>query len=178
MLTDETRRRIAAAWGHEPFNQYAATETGGLAAECEEHEGMHLFEDLVIFEVVDAQNRPVPPGTYGDKLLLTVLFNRTQPLIRYELSDSIRLAVGPCSCGRSFVLVDGIQGRREDILRLPRANGNEVLVHPLVFHGILDSLPTSGWQVVQLDRDGTLGRVAVREPRNDGLRSTDPWRGF
>jgi phenylacetate-coenzyme A ligase PaaK-like adenylate-forming protein len=92
MLTQETRRRTVQAWGERIFNQYAATECGSLAAECEHHRGMHLMEDLVIFEVVDQSNRPVPPGAYGDKLLITMLGSRTQPLIRYELDDSVRLA--------------------------------------------------------------------------------------
>src|SRR3989442_1104391 len=86
VLTEETRRRIVQAWGERLFNQYAATESGSLAAEYDHPRGMHLMEDLVIFEVVDKDNHPVPPGVYGDKLLITVLFNQTQPLIRYELS--------------------------------------------------------------------------------------------
>ena len=52
---------------------------------------MHLFEDLVITEVVDADNQPVPPGEYGAKVLVTVLFSRTLPLIRYEMSDSLQV---------------------------------------------------------------------------------------
>ena len=148
VLTAATRRLIAAAWGQEPFDQYATTETGGLAAECERHAGLHLFGDLVIVEVVDRQNRPVRPGVYGDKALVSVLFSRTQPLIRYELSDSLRLAASPCACGRPFALVEGIQGRAEDTLHLP-AVGGEVAVHPLVFHRLLDALPSSGWQVIQ-----------------------------
>ena len=149
VLTDETRRRIEAAWGHLPFNQYAATETGGLAAETIAHQGMDLFEDHVIFEVVDDHNQPVPPGTFGDKLLITVLFNRTQPLIRYELSDSIQLAAEPIVGGHPFTRIESVQGRTEDTLRFPAVSGGQVAVHPLTFHRILDTVPASGWQVVQ-----------------------------
>lgn len=150
LLTDETRRRIEAAWGERLFNQYAATEGGGMAAECERHTGLHLFEDRIIFEVVDRENRPVPPGTFGDKLLVTVLGSRTLPLIRYELSDSVRSAVAPCPCGRPYALVDAIGGRAEEVLRFPAVAGGEVAVHPLTsFHRILDTLPTGGWQVIQ-----------------------------
>ncbi len=131
------------------FNQYAATECGSLAAECEHHRGMHLMEDLMIFEVVDQDNRPVPPGVYGDKLLITVLGSRTQPLIRYELSDSVRLWPDPCPSGHSFRLVDDIQGRVEDVLSFPGVAGGVVNVHPLVFSRIMDTLPVSGWQVIQ-----------------------------
>ena len=107
------------------------------------------MEDLVIVEVVDRNNRPVPLGVYGDKLLITVLGSRTQPLIRYELSDSVRLATEPCPSGHPFALIDDIQGRVEDVLSFPGAAGGVVNVHPLVFSRIMDILPVSGWQVVQ-----------------------------
>jgi phenylacetate-CoA ligase len=150
VLTDETRRRIEAAWGHPPFDGYGATEAGGwLAAETSDHTGLYLYEDNLIFEVVDEQYRPVPPGVYGDKVLITVLTSRTQPLIRYELSDSVRLAADTDSGNLPFARIDGIQGRTEDLLRLPGVSGGEVAVHPITFHHVLDSLPVSGWQVVQ-----------------------------
>jgi len=149
VLTEDTRRRVQAAWRHLPFNQYAATETGGLAAECVQDHRLHLFEDLVIVETVDEHNHPVPSGMYGDKLLISVLFNRTQPLIRYELSDSVLISGETCACGRPFAVVGGIQGRIEDVLRLPGAYGGEVDVHPVTFHRIMDAARVSGWQVVQ-----------------------------
>jgi putative adenylate-forming enzyme len=149
VLTQETRRRIVQAWGERLFNQYAATESGSLAAECDHHRGMHLMEDLVIFEVVDRNNHHVPPGVYGDKLLITVLGNRTQPLIRYELDDSVRLSPDPCPSGHPFALIDDIQGRVEDVLSFPGVAGRVMNVHPLVFSRIMDTLPVSGWQVIQ-----------------------------
>lgn len=154
VLTDETRRRIETAWGHSPFNAYGATEGGaGLAAETSDHDGMYVYEDNVIFEVVDEKYRAVPPGVYGDKVLITTLFSRTQPLIRYELSDSVRLATEPSRLHLPFVRIDGIQGRTEDILHLPSTASGEVAVHPITFHHVLDSLAVSGWQVVQ-EEDG------------------------
>lgn len=124
VLRDRARRQDGAAWSKKPFDVYAATETAGIASECELHRGMHLFEDLVITEVVDENNRPVPPGEYGEKVLVTVLFSRTLPLIRYEMSDSVRPAASPyCPCGRPFVLIDGVQGRVEDVLRFPATSG-------------------------------------------------------
>ncbi len=153
VLTDETRRRIEAAWGHPPFNQYASTEIGGMAAETTEHQGLYLYEDNAIIEVVDEHYRPVPTGHYGDKLLLTGLFNHTQPLIRYELSDSVRLAGKAGGSRLPFARLDGIQGRTEDILHLPAKAGGDVAVHPLTFHRVMDAVPASGWQVVQ-EADG------------------------
>lgn len=149
VLTDETRRRVKAAWGDEPFNQYGATETADIAAEYKKCRHMHLFEDLVIIEVVDEQYRPVPPGTYGAKLLVTTLFSRTQPLIRYEMNDSIRLGTETCSSGLPFAILESVQGRVEDELILPAKSGGRVAIQPLVFNRVMDILPVSGWQIVQ-----------------------------
>ncbi len=162
VLTDETRRRVEDAWGKILFNEYAATESGGLAAERNDHRGLYLFEDLVIFEIVDEQNRPVPPGVFGDKVLLTALFNQTQPLIRYELHDSVRLASEPYSLDFPFALIDGIQGRSEDTLYFSGVKGGEVAVHPNVFHHVMDTIPTNGWQIVQDTNGLTLLLSNVR----------------
>jgi phenylacetate-CoA ligase len=158
VLTPELRQRVEAVWGQGIlFDQYGATEAGTFAVECATHRGLHLFEDLVIFEVVDEQNRPVAPGTYGDKVLLTVLFNYTQPLIRYELTDRVRISADGCPCGCAFTLIDDIQGRLEEVLRFPAPGGRTVAIHPMVFYRLLDATPVAGWQVVQ-----EPGRLSLR----------------
>lgn len=149
VLTDGMRRSIQTAWGGRVFNLYGSTEGACLAMECEQHRGMHLYEDLVIIEVVDNENRPVPPGIYGDKLLITVLFSRTLPLIRYEVSDRVRLAPEPCPCGRPFAVIDSIEGRQEQVLSFPALDGGQREVNPIVFYRVLDLIPCTGWQVVQ-----------------------------
>jgi phenylacetate-CoA ligase len=164
VFTEQARRRVEKAWGKKPFEVYAATEPAGIASECEQHRGMHLFEDLVITEVVDEINMPVPPGVYGHKVLVTVLFSRTMPLIRYERSDSVRLATSPrCPCGRPFALIDGIQGREEDVLRFPATSGGQVSVQPIIFHRVMDTVPAGGWQVVQGPEGLTVLLSGVRE---------------
>jgi phenylacetate-CoA ligase len=147
VFTAEARALATRAWGRAPFEVYAATETGGIAAECDQHAGLHLFEDLVIPESVDADNRPVPDGVTGDKLLVTVLSSRTLPLIRYEMTDRVRISTRTCACGRPFRLVDGIEGRTDDVLHLPSPTNGLVAVHPVVFHHALDTLGIDGWQV-------------------------------
>ena len=149
VLTPDTRERIRAAFGVAATNVYAATETAGIASECRLGH-LHRYEDLVIAEVVDDDNQPVAEGEYGAKTLVTVLFSRSQPLIRYALSD--RIAAAPGMPGDlPFSLLAGIQGRQEDVLSL-----GGVTVHPNVFHGALERLPVAGWQVVD---EG--GRVRV-----------------
>jgi phenylacetate-CoA ligase len=159
-LTEETRQRLADAWQVQPFNIYAATECGALAAECSFHQGLHLFEDLVILEIVDDKNQPVPPGTYGARALLTTLFRRVQPLIRYELSDSICRSVQElCACGRPYSLLKGIQGRSADLLSFSTPSGEQVMVNPHVLSQIMDSVSAREWQIVQL-REGL--RILLR----------------
>jgi putative adenylate-forming enzyme len=148
VVTADRRRRMEAAWGPVVSEQYAATEAGGIAAECERHSGLHIGEDRMILEVVDEANQPVPAGTPGAKVLLTVLFNHTQPLIRYELADMVTIAPTPCSCGRPFRLITQIQGRSADLIRLRGATGGAVTVHPIVFERVFDRLPVDGWRII------------------------------
>jgi putative adenylate-forming enzyme len=155
VLTEETRRLIKSIWRDDPFNQYGATETADIAAEYQTCRHMHLFEDLVIAEVVDDNYQPVPQGTYGAKLLITTLFSRTQPLIRYELHDSVRLSMESCSSGLPFAILESIRGRIEDTLYVPAKSGGRVAIQSLVFNRIMDILPLSGWQVTQ-NADDTL----------------------
>ena len=149
VLTKETRHRAVSAWGDVLFDMYGTTDCGGIAGECNQHRGMHLQEDLAIIEVVDSDNRPVPTGEYGDKVLVTVFGSHTQPLIRYELDDSLRLLPDRCPCGRPFKLIGDVQGRVHEVLVFPGMAGGTVKVHPIIFHNIMDTLPVRGWQVVQ-----------------------------
>jgi phenylacetate-coenzyme A ligase PaaK-like adenylate-forming protein len=175
VLTTETRALVARAWLVAPFNVYAATETGGIAAECSHHHGLHLFEDLVIPEVVDDAYQPVPPGQTGSRLLVTVLSGRTLPLIRYEMTDRVRLAPEASSCGLPFQRLESIEGRTDDARVLPADGGGQVQIHPVLFHQILDLLDAGGWQVRQerqrlrvlvaapawgFDEDGTVRAIA------------------
>jgi phenylacetate-CoA ligase len=166
VLTSQTKNLVKEAWGDEPYNQYAATETAGIAAEHKPCRRMHFFEDLVLIEVVDDKYRPVPHGEYGSKLLVTTLFSRTQPLIRYELNDSIRMSTEPHNCGLPFAVLESIQGRVEDSLTLPAFSGGSVLIRPLVINRIMDIAPVSGWQINQ---QADKGLVVLLAGARDGL---------
>ena len=170
VLTEETRHLVKSAWGDEPFNQYGATETADIAAEYSTCRHMHLFEDLVIGEVVDENYRPVPAGSYGSKLLVTTLFSRTQPLIRYELNDRVRLSTESCSSDLPFAVLESIQGRVEETLSFPAKSGGRVAVQSLFFNRIMDILPVSGWQVIQ-NADDTL--TVLLSGAHDDLREDD-----
>src|SRR6185369_10202106 len=87
---------------------------------------------------------------------VTVLFRRTQPLIRYEISDRAVFAGKGCDCGLSWRVLERVEGRDEEMLRLPAAGGGTREVHPVIFEGILDNLPVAGWQVTSSGNDVTV----------------------
>jgi phenylacetate-coenzyme A ligase PaaK-like adenylate-forming protein len=160
VVTDETGRRVEAAWGSEPFNVYAATEAPGIASGSPERVGMHVWEESVVVEVVDDEGRPVPPGVPGDKVLLTSLVSRVQPLIRYELSDSVVVADGPDPSGRPFLRLARVDGRSDDILAFPAAEGGTVEVHPHQMRAPFSTLVAIRQYQIVHARDGVL-RVRI-----------------
>ena len=170
VLTSQTKRQVKEAWGHEPYNQYASTETASVASEHKSCRHMHFYEDLLITEVVDEQYRPVPAGEYGAKILVTTLFSRTQPLIRYELNDSVRVSPEVHTCGLPFAVLESVQGRVEDSLSLPALSGGEILIRPLVINRIMDIAPVSGWQINQ---QADQGLVVLLNGTRNGM--TDDW---
>jgi phenylacetate-CoA ligase len=109
---------------------------------------------------VDERGRAVPAGEPGARLLLTVLDRRTQPLVRYEISDALRERPGPCACGRPFRRVEAIEGRAEDTLVLGGA-----AIPPKLWHDTLERLPVRGWQVLQRADDALqVLLVGLRDP--------------
>ncbi len=171
VLPAETRRRVLEAWGIRVFETYGATEYAPIAAECA-FGNKHLFEDRAIVEVVDEAGRLLPPGERGDRILVTVLDRRTQPLIRYEISDMVRERPGTCECGRSFRMIESIEGRVEDVLVFAaRSDDAPVSIHPNLVHGILETVPAAGWQVVHDDAGVTIALVGAVDPAQaDALR--------
>jgi phenylacetate-coenzyme A ligase PaaK-like adenylate-forming protein len=141
VLSDETRQRAEDAWGIPVKNAYASTEAGMMATDSPDLCGLHVWEDTLILEVVDENNRPVPPGVPGYRVLVTNLWNRVQPLIRYELADSVTLAEGPNPSGRPFTRIERIDGRSDDILSLPGLAGGTVAVHPIHLRAPFVRLP-------------------------------------
>jgi phenylacetate-coenzyme A ligase PaaK-like adenylate-forming protein len=119
--TADMRRRMGQAWGLEPLDFYGTTEALVVAAGRGGQAGMDILEDLVVVEVVDQRDRPVPPGVPGHKVLLTSLVNRVQPLLRYELTDSVTLAGGPNPLGLPYARIAAVDGRSDDVVTLPAA---------------------------------------------------------
>ena len=152
VLTGSDRAAVRAAFGVEPYNYYCSTEVPYFAWECDAHDGLHVNADHVLLESVDARNRPVPPGTLGDKVLVTNLSNRAMPLIRYEMSDQVEWAAAPCPCGCRLPRIRTVAGRVEHLLTLPGTSEARVgLIEEWVddIVGRLDSV--ARYQVIQED---------------------------
>jgi len=131
-LLPEMRHRIETVWSAKAMNGYFTSE-GTTASDCGADLGMHLSDDVCVFEPVDMNGRPVGPGERAAKLYVTPLFNLAQPLIRYELTDEVTLRDGVCACGSAMRRIDDIGGRSDDIFTYPGG----VTVHPMTFRSPL-----------------------------------------
>jgi len=167
--TEDMERKIREAWGVIPFNNYGMTEAGIVfGTDCSFHHGIHVFEDLFIVEVVDECNRAVPDGSPANKLLITNLFNYTQPLIRYVVSDMITISPEMCPCGRPLRLIAKMEGRSDDIVYLKDLRGRDIPIHPIHFSSIMGVFrEIKEYQVVH-EEDGLHINIVLREKTSEG----------
>lgn len=161
VLTNEARRTLANAFGAPVTTTYASTECFWMGGECMHTGELHVPDDSVIVEVVDATGQPAAPGERGE-VVVTALHSLAQPLIRYRIGDlavrgSGRLSgEAGCGCGAPWSTLGTVEGRRLDYLTLPR--GNRVHAYELLLP-IRDGAPfVQRFQIVQ----DAPGAVRVR----------------
>lgn len=139
--TDETRRKIEAAYGIDVYNSYGLSEMNGpgVAFECEAKQGMHVWEDNFLMEIVDPKNgEPLTDGERGE-LVLTSLCREAMPILRYRTRDITSIISVPCSCGRTHRRINRITGRADDMLIVRGAN-----IYPQQIEGVLMRIPAVG----------------------------------
>ena len=168
-VTAGTRRRVRDAWGIEMFDFYGLTETLIIAGECAAHAGLHIYEDAAVIEVVKENGAATLPGELGAGLVVTNLFNRTFPIIRYEVSDLAAMTLEPCACGLPFARLVHLAGRREEILELAAPDGRSVSVHPFVIETPLEE--DRGVRSFTLRREDGGLRIRI-EPAPDADAAT------
>ncbi|MDP8215550.1 MAG: phenylacetate--CoA ligase [Candidatus Euphemobacter frigidus] len=116
--SDGLRREIEAAWGMTALDVYGLSEIigPGVAQECPEKTGLHIYSDVFFPEVIDPETgEPVEEGEDGE-LVITTLTKEAIPLIRYRIGDIVNINYERCSCGRTLPRISKIKGRTDDML--------------------------------------------------------------
>lgn len=122
--SEEQRRRIEQMLGVKAYNSFGMSEMcgPGVAFECTEQNGLHIWEDYYIVEIVDPMTlEPVPEGEVGE-LVLTTINREAMPLLRYRTRDLTRILPGECPCGRHHLRLDRMKGRSDDMIILKGVN--------------------------------------------------------
>jgi len=118
------RKRIETFYGVKVFNSYGLSEMSGpgVAFECPCQNGMHIWEDAYIVEMINPDTlEPVPDGDEGE-LVLTTLNREGMPILRYRTKDLTRIIPGECPCGRTHRRIERIKGRTDDMMILKGVN--------------------------------------------------------
>ncbi|MBO4772739.1 MAG: phenylacetate--CoA ligase [Bacteroidales bacterium] len=122
--SEEQRKRIENMLGVKAYNSFGMSEMcgPGVAFECKEQNGLHIWEDYYIVEIVDPETlEPVPEGEIGE-MVLTTLNREAMPLLRYRTRDLTRILGHDCPCGRHHVRLDRMKGRSDDMMVLRGVN--------------------------------------------------------
>ncbi len=167
--TDAQRKRIEEMFGVRAFNSFGLSEMNGpgVAFECEYQNGLHIWEDAFIVEIVNPDTlEPVADGEYGE-LVMTTLDRQSMPLIRYRTRDITRIIPGHCECGRTHRRIDRITGRSDDMFIIKGCN-----VFPMQIEGVLMKIPEVGsdYLITLITLNGTDEMVVEVEVKKEWFK--------
>ncbi len=158
--SEKMRQIIEEFYGFRGFNSYGLSEMNGpgVAFECPEQHGMHLWEDNYIAEIIDPVTlKPLPEGEEGE-LVMTTLLREGMPILRYRTKDLTRIIPGPCPCGRTHRRIERIKGRTDDMMILKGVN-----IFPIQIEKRLMEIPGVGTNfLIVLDREGYNDQMTVK----------------
>jgi len=158
--SEKMRRKIEEFYGFKGFNSYGLSEMNGpgVAFECPEQNGMHIWEDNYIVEIIDPKTlKQLPEGEEGE-LVMTTLLREGMPIIRYRTKDLTRIIPGPCPCGRTHRRIERITGRTDDMMILKGVN-----IFPIQIEKKLMEIPGVGTNfLIILDREGYNDQMTVK----------------
>lgn len=164
-LSVDEYREMEKAFRTKVRNGYACTEAPFMSYSCQE-QWYHVNNDWLVFEPVDEDYKQTPKGQQSHTVLITNLANRAQPIIRYDLGDSILEKPDACECGNPLPAIR-VQGRSADILNFPSEKGEQVKITPLTFGAIVDRTPgVEQFQLVQTKPDVIKVRLRYSEDIN------------
>jgi phenylacetate-CoA ligase len=158
--SESMRRQIEHAMGLKAIDIYGLSEVmgPGVASECVHQNGLHVFEDHFLIEIVDPETlEPLPDGEYGE-VVFTTLTKEGIPIVRYRTRDLSRIISEPCQCGRTFRRMERVSGRSDDMLIIRGVN-----VFPSQIEQVLGGIPgVAPHYLVVLRKKGALDHVEVQ----------------
>ncbi len=162
--SDKMRKRVEELLGIETFDIIGMTETygPGTGIDCKEHSGIHYWSDHLIFEILDPDGNPCPPGEQGE-MVITTLSKEAMPLIRYKTRDITRELPGECACGSPMFRIDRILGRTDDMFKF-----RGVIIFPSQIDHLITQTEELGseYQILlnrQDGRDSMIVRLEAKE---------------
>lgn len=156
-------QRLHDGWGLPLFASYASTEMGASFTECEHGRGGHHHPELLIIELLDENDRPVPPGQPGE-LTITTLGVEGMPLLRFKTGDVCVAHTEPCACGRSTMRLGPLTGRKQQMLKFKGTT-----LYPQAIYDALNTVKSVKNYVVEafsnsLNTDEVVVHVGSDEP--------------
>jgi phenylacetate-CoA ligase len=169
--TEKMRKKIEEIYGYKAFNSYGLSEMNGpgVAFECPYQEGMHIWEDSFLVEIIDPDTlQPMADGMEGE-LVMTTLQREGMPLIRYRTKDLTRIIPERCACGRTHRRIERIKGRTDDMLILKGVN-----IFPMQIEKKLMEIEGVGTNfLIILEREGFNDDLTVKVEVNKKYFSGD-----
>ncbi len=166
--SENMRKDIEEKLGIECFDIYGLSEIAGpgVAIECSDHSGLHIWEDNFYPEIINPETGEVlPDGEWGE-LVITTITKEGMPLIRYRTRDITRLISEPCVCGRTHRKIDRLHGRTDDMLIIRGVN-----VFPSqIEEALLRAGEVEPHYLIIVDRKGALDTLEVRVELGDSLK--------
>jgi len=165
--SEETRKKIERFFNIDVYNSYGLSEMNGpgVAFECVEKNGMHLWEDNFIMEIIDPETgEEMPEGEKGE-LVLTTLCREAMPILRYRTSDISMIIPGRCKCGRTHRRISRIIGRTDDMIIVRGVN-----IFPQQIERVLMGIKAvaQNYQIVLESYDLMTVRVEISKDLFDG----------
>lgn len=158
--SEETRKKLEAALEISAYNSYGLSEMNGpgVAFECVYQDGMHVWEDSFLMEIIDPDTKEVLEDGEEGEIVFTTLARQATPLLRYRTRDLSRVCEGTCACGRTHRRIARIKGRSDDMLIV-----NGVNVFPSQIEEVIMKVPEVGtnYQIV-IEKSGALDRLTVK----------------
>lgn len=170
--SEAQRQRIEEMMGVKAYNSFGMSEMcgPGVAFECKEQNGLHIWEDYYIVEIVDPNTlEPVPDGEIGE-MVLTTINREAMPLLRYRTRDLTRILPGECPCGRQHIRLDRMKGRSDDMIILKGVNIFPIQIETILMKFKEVSTDYLITLVTEEDNDAMIVEVEL-----DGL-FTDDWQ--